>query len=77
MLRRTRWRLRPGAETSEPDTLDVAALLYGLDLSGDARTVAAVGDDEVYLVEHGASGLSLRAALPLGDAHGNDVLLVE
>ena len=63
------------------DTLKVAPALYGMDLSDDARTLAAVGDDQVYLIDHGAGGLSLRAALPIGGPSTSpshqDVVLVE
>jgi hypothetical protein len=62
---------------SKPDTLNVAPLLYGIDLSNDAHTLATVGTDNVYLIDHSSSGLSLRAALPLGTGEGNDVALVE
>jgi hypothetical protein len=62
---------------SEPDTLYVAPLLHGIDLASNGQTLATVGADQAYLIDHGPGGLSLRAALPLGDAHGNDVSLVE
>jgi len=60
-----------------PSAIHVAPALHGIDLSNDAQTLATVGSDKVYLIAHGASGLSVRAALPLGDKPGNDVALVE
>lgn len=62
---------------SKPETLHVAPSLHGVDLARDARTLATVGDSKVYVVDHGPSGLSLRATLPLGDGQGSDVVLVE
>lgn len=62
---------------SKPETLHVAPALHGVDLARDAQTLVTVGDSKVYVVAHAPSGLTLRAALPLGDGQGSDVVLVE